>query len=247
KSRPLQKENVMHVALVRHIVAGRPRFEGLRRPQHPASLALGLAALATVAATLVPAAARADAWSPLDRTQTVARGPVAVSVSVSGRTAPLYQRADRGDRWYIEAREGANYTVTVRNLTGERVGFVISVDGLNAINGLRSHLGSDEPMYVLDPYEQTTVKGWRKSLDNVSKFVFVDEERSYAARTDQANGDLGWIRVVAFSEQRPMVWREGNWGAVKGQYRDGGGPAAPAPMAPPSRALDKGSTNAPEG
>ena len=69
-------------------------------------------------------------------------------------------------------------------------------------------------MYVLDPWQTTTVKGWRKDLGNVSKFVFVDEERSYAARTDQSNGDLGWIRVAAFNEHRPIVWR-GDRGIIR--------------------------------
>ena len=210
----------MHVALVRHIVADRPR------PLRP------LAALLLAAAALLAAAgmARADAWSPVDRTSTVAQGPVAVSVTVNGRGTPLYQRADRSDRWYLEARQGAHYEVSVRNLTGERVAFVLAVDGLNAINGLESHLGSDEPMYVLDPYQQTTVKGWRKSLRDVSQFVFVDEERSYAARTDQANGDLGWIRVVAFNEFHPVAWGGGaRWGKVRDQYRGDNAPAAPLP------------------
>jgi hypothetical protein len=35
--------------------------------------------------------------------------------------------------------------------------------------------------------------------------VFVDEERSYAERTNQANGDLGWIRVLSFRESRPWI------------------------------------------
>src|SRR5205823_11799736 len=46
------------------------------------------------------------------------------------------------------------------------------------------------------------IRGWRTSLDQVRRFVFVDENRSYAERTGQANGDMGWIRVMAFREQR---------------------------------------------
>ena len=57
-------------------------------------------------------------------------------------------------------------------------------------------------MYVLDPWESTVISGWRTSLDDVRRFVFVDEERSYAERTGQANGDMGWIRVLAFREER---------------------------------------------
>src|SRR5258708_22746121 len=186
----------MYVANVRHTVADRPR-----------QLAAAIFLLALAVLTARPAAAQDwgqgnahGRWRTqlsVDRVGSVAQGPVQVSVRVNGRGISLYQNADRQDRWYIEAKEAANYDVTVRNLTGERVGFVIAVDGLNAINGLRSHIGSDEPMYVLDRYGATTVKGWRKNMGNVSKFQFVDERSSYAARTDQANGGLRTIPVVA--------------------------------------------------
>jgi hypothetical protein len=63
-------------------------------------------------------------------------------------------------------------------------------------------------MYVLGPWERAEIRGWRTSLSNVRRFVFVDEERSYAGRTGQANGDMGWIRVLSFREQQPQVWYE---------------------------------------
>src|SRR4029079_10230573 len=128
----------------------------------------------------------AFAWTPVTRAGSVYQRPLEVSVRVGAKSTPLYQSADRQDRWYLQAKKGGNYEIKVRNTTGERIAFVIAVDGLNAISGTRTHLGSEEPMYVLDPWQSTTVKGWRKDLGNVSKFVFVDEERSYAARTDQA-------------------------------------------------------------
>ena len=159
------------------------------------------------AAALLPQAALA--WTPVTRSNSVYQGPLEVGVKVGNKSTTLYQSANRADRWYLEAKKNGNYEVRVRNTTGERIAFVIAVDGINAINGVRSHMGSDEPMYVLDPWQSMTVKGWRKDLGNVSKFVFVDEERSYAARTDQANGDLGWIRVAAFNEVRPIAWGQG--------------------------------------
>jgi len=226
----------MFVANAPRTVAPRPRHAG-----RVLAIAGGLAAL--VALNLSPRDAQAWGRYPsVDREYTAGEGPLAVGVRVTGRSTPLFQASNRPDRWYLEARAGANYQVTVRNTSGERVAFVIAVDGLNAINGTRSHLGADEPMYVLDPYASATIKGWRRDLRNVSKFVFVDEERSYAARTDQANGDLGWIRVVAFHEFRPVVYRN-EWGVLKSQSRDGGGSAQGAPAAPEAR--DEVSKDAP--
>ena len=144
------------------------------------------------------------------------QNPLQVSVKVEKRQAPLYFAQWRPDRWYVEAREGAHYEVKVRNTTGERIAFVIAVDGLNAINGDRSRLSSSEPMYVLDPYQSMTVKGWRRSMNKVAQFVFVDEQQSYAERTDQANGDMGWIRVAAFRERQDQGWQD------EGQMRSDG-------------------------
>ena len=184
--------------------------------------AAGLAALgaaAALAAALLSSEAHAAHAPRVEREWTADRGPIAVEVLVAGRTTPLFMAANRRDRWYLEAKQGRKYELRVRNTSGERIGFVLAVDGLNAIDGTLSRNASTEPMYVLEPYADATIKGWRKNLDQVSRFVFVDERRSYAERTGQGNGDLGWIRVTAFHE----VWHE-RWGRGDlRMYRDGGG------------------------
>jgi len=139
-----------------------------------------------------------------------------VQVRVEGRTAPLYFRPGTWDRNYFEAFKGRNYSLVLRNQTGRRVGVLVSVDGLNVVNGEKSSLDRNEPMYVLDPYEQATIQGWRTSLDEVRRFVFVNEERSYAERTGQANGDMGWIRVLSFREIEPVGW----WDRISPRYKD---------------------------
>src|SRR5262249_51944671 len=134
---------------------------------------------------------------------------VDVMMRVDGRDAPLYFRPGAWDRHYFQAFRGRNYSLVVRNNTGRRVGVLIAVDGLNVVNGEQSSLDHSEPLYVLDPYEQATIRGWRTSLDQVRKFVFVNEDRSYAERTGQANGDMGWVRVLSFRENEPWGWNRG--------------------------------------
>jgi hypothetical protein len=216
----------MRVATIRQSVA--PRSRRGRWLSGAGGVGLLLAVLAGTA----PAATRVS--RQVDRESSVRQGPVQVSVTVAGRQAPLYHASNRPDRWYLEAREGARYEVRVRNTTGQRVGFVLCVDGLNAIDGRRSELSRDEPMYVLGPYESATIKGWRRSLASVNRFVFVDEERSYAERTDQGNGDLGWIRVLAFYERQPEIRFRGE--EPSRSRPDGATP--PAPEAAPPRAGD---------
>ena len=169
--------------------------------------------------------ASAESWH---RTSTsiddaLSGGLVEVRVKVEGQSAPLYFRPGDWDKRYVQAFRGRHYTLALRNLTGERIGVAIAVDGLNVVSGERTALASNEAMYVLDPWQRTEIRGWRTSLQSVRQFVFVDEERSYASRTDQENGDMGWIRVNAFREWRPMVWGP----PIKRLYGDNGVPVPP--------------------
>jgi len=134
-------------------------------------------------------------------------GLVSVSLEVDGRTAPLYPAPDGSGRYYLEAWRGSRYAVRLANRTGERLGVLLIVDGLNAISGERSPAGSRSPgrMYVLYPWDDTVVQGWRTSLEDVRQFTFVDEERSYATRSGKGGGRLGWIEVEIYRERRPVA------------------------------------------
>jgi hypothetical protein len=206
-----------------------------------------LLVLATAAGlSLATTSAMAQPWQinrnqfRFSNTHSVVDGNIVdVQVRVSGGEAPLFFKPGTSDRHYFQAFQGRNYSLVIRNTTGRRVGVLIAVDGLNVVNGQRSALDRHEPMYVLGPWETAEIQGWRSSMSNVRKFVFVDEERSYAERTGQANGDMGWIRVLAYREvQRQPLW--GNWSRPReirgdersqldqnGEESDGG--AAPIP------------------
>jgi hypothetical protein len=151
---------------------------------------------------------------------------VDVQIRVDGDAAPLFYAPGRFDRHYVQAFAGRNYSVVLKNNTGRRVAVLLAVDGLNVVNGEMSNLRSTEPMYVLGPWEQSTIRGWRSSLDEIRKFVFVDERRSYAQRTGQANSDMGWIRVLAFREQQTW-WetRERDGRRFKQGFRDDDSPS----------------------
>jgi hypothetical protein len=221
-----------------------PTAVALRRPDpRPlAVLAAGLAAtlaLSFLAAT--PARGdderfRSRHLPPSQRFDTWADGRlVDVQILVDGQAVPLYFAPGRFDRHYLQAFAGRNYSIVLRNNTGERVAVLLAVDGLNAVSGDLTKRRSHEPMYVLGPWEQATIRGWRTSLDEIRRFVFVDEKRSYAERTGQGNSDMGWIRVLAFREQRPVAWKQNlDWGRARSDYRGGGSPLQEpaAPEAP---------------
>jgi len=202
------------------------RFATATRSAAPLRSIVGVAALTLLAA--LPAVARAGGWN-----RTAEGNLVNVSVLVQGNPTPLFPRWDQGQKFYFQAFKGRRYALQIHNTTGERVGVLIAVDGLNVVNGERSNLRSGETMYVLGPWETATIRGWRTSLDDVREFVFVDEQRSYAERTGQANGDMGWIRVLSFREQRPISYND-SWR----YHRLGGGVPAPTVQDEGDRRLD---------
>jgi len=103
-------------------------------------------------------------------------------------------------RDYIEGRPGHRFSVSLHNVTGQRVLAVLSVDGVNAISGETA--GSSQAGYVLEPYQQVEIRGWRKSYSDVAEFYFTDLPDSYAARTGRPQ-NVGVIGVAAFREKRP--------------------------------------------
>jgi hypothetical protein len=130
---------------------------------------------------------------------------VAVTIEVDGTATPLYAAPDGSRRFYLEAKPHRAYAVRLANRTGERVGVVLTIDGLNAISGERDTAGLGR-MYVLDPWGSAYVQGWRTSLREVRRFTFVDEKASYSARAGKANEKMGWIEVAVHREiGRPRV------------------------------------------
>jgi len=195
---------------------------------------------AALAALICLGATGAHAYTRSSGSHAEAGGSIVdVSVLVDGQTAPLFFRPGNWSRHYFQAFEGRNYSIQVRNTTNRRVGVLIAVDGLNVVTGDRSNLSRRESMYVLDPWGQATISGWRTSLEEVRRFVFVDEQRSYAERTGQANGDLGWIRVHAFREVEPLAYEENRISPREDGKREGAKQQAPqsAPRTEASRDL----------
>jgi hypothetical protein len=123
-------------------------------------------------------------------------------------------------RQWIAGEPAHEYDLRIRNCADVRVLAVISVDGVNVITGQSA--APSQSGYVLEPGENLTVEGWRKSMERTAAFVFTDPADSYAARTGRPN-DLGVIGVALFRERRPKV---------VAQERE----RADAPSAPSSRA-----------
>ncbi len=125
-------------------------------------------------------------------------GSFSLEVLVGG--SPLDVLFGRGRR-YVEAREGAEYDLLVRNPLPVRVAVALSVDGLNTIDARRTSAW-EASKWVIEPYGSIRVSGWQMSSSRARRFYFTTERDSYAARLGRAS-DLGLITAVFFRESAP--------------------------------------------
>ena len=124
-----------------------------------------------------------------------------VDVSVldrsSGQELEVYRH--RG-RLYVAGKPGNRYAVVLRNKGSDRVLTVLSVDGVNALNGQTA--ATSQSGYVLSAGQSAEIAGWRKSMDDVAAFYFTSLDDSYAGRTDRPQ-NVGVIGVAVYREVAP--------------------------------------------
>jgi hypothetical protein len=95
---------------------------------------------------------------------------------------------------------GERYLLRFRNGTGRRVEVVASVDGRDVVDGRPASF--DKRGYVVAPYGELTIDGYRLSEAAVAAFRFSTVPRSYAARRGDAR-DVGAVGVAVFPERWP--------------------------------------------
>jgi hypothetical protein len=123
-----------------------------------------------------------------------------LDVLVNGH--PVAEYYARG-RTYIEAIQGAEYELQVRNPSADRVAVALSVDGLNTIDA-RHTSAWNASKWVIEPYQTITISGWQMSSERARRFYFTNERDSYGAKLGQT-ANLGVISAVFFRERRREV------------------------------------------
>jgi hypothetical protein len=124
------------------------------------------------------------------------RAPYDVTVlSESGEALETY--AMRG-RYYVLGDAGGRYIIRVTNPTPNRVEAVVTVDGLDVIDGENGDL--KKRGYVVPAYGELRVEGFRTSTSDVATFRFSSVDGSYAGRKGKAR-NVGVIAVALFEEQ----------------------------------------------
>jgi hypothetical protein len=133
-------------------------------------------------------------------------------------------------RTYVLGTVGTRYAIVVANPTSRRVEAVVSVDGLDAMDGHPANF-VEKRGYILPAYGDTTIDGFRTSLDDVATFRFSSVADSYAGRLGQAR-DVGVIGVAFFPEQAPVPVSPPPPPVYAPRYRSSeAAPASPSPYA----------------
>jgi hypothetical protein len=174
--------------------------------------------------------------------------PYGMQMEILDEDGEQLPTADRAGRRYVLGEHGDRYVIRITNPSARRVEVVVSVDGLDVIDGKPASFAKRG--YVINPYGEVRIEGWRTSVHGVAAFRFGRVADSYAARTVGAR-NVGVIGVALFTERElppppppPVLpYPSRSRGDVDGQ-REGGGAARPA--APPAKSAPRAGA-APQG
>ena len=134
----------------------------------------------------------------------MANGLVSVGLKGGdGRWLPSTVSDGRIGRFSVGGEPGERYEIVVRNLTRERIEVVVSVDGLDVLDGRSA--GYSKRGHIIESRGTLTIPGWRTSTSSVAAFRFAAVEDSYAAKKHGDTRNVGVVGVAVFKEKHwPM-------------------------------------------
>jgi hypothetical protein len=161
----------------------------------------------------------------------------------NGETLPTYQLRDR---FYVQGSVSERYVIRVVNPTPRRIEAVVTVDGLDVIDGENGDLGKRG--YVVPAWGETRIEGFRTSEADVATFRFSPVGASYAGQKGKAR-NVGVIAVALFEERRHEPAQQIILGEAPPPppyryrpYRNEGRGAADAAGAPEASSADRPAT-----
>jgi hypothetical protein len=129
-----------------------------------------------------------------------------ISVGLRDQSGNFLPGLSIGDRWFVVGEEGRRYSIVVRNLSDLRLEIVLSVDGLDVIDGRPSSFRKRG--YIIDPHRQLTVEGFRQSTEAVAAFRFGPVRESYAQQKYGDTRNVGVIGAAVFNERGTNPWTD---------------------------------------
>jgi hypothetical protein len=142
--------------------------------------------------------ALANLHAARDARREVAAGSGAVTITIKDAGGNPLEALRVSDRTLVVGQAGQRYSIVLTNHTGHRFESVVTVDGLDVVNGKPGSL--DNRGYVLSPFATVEIEGFRQSSNAVAAFRFASVGESYAAQMGQPR-NVGVIGVALFSER----------------------------------------------
>ncbi|MBA3831398.1 MAG: hypothetical protein H0X34_05830 [Chthoniobacterales bacterium] len=148
------------------------------------------------------------AASQLRRTWPVISGPASslVSVGLKDQSGRFLPGLSVGDRWFVVGEEGRRYSIWARNRSDLRLEIVLSVDGLDVLDGRPASIRKRG--YVIDPHRTLIVEGFRQSTEAVAAFRFSPVRESYAQEKYRNTRNVGVIGIALFHERGTYPWSD---------------------------------------
>jgi hypothetical protein len=146
--------------------------------------------------------AMANLHEQRDTRRDVAAGGGAVTIAIKDANGSPLEALHVGDRTMVVGQAGQRYSIVLTNHTSHRFESVVTVDGLDVINGKAGT--AENRGYVLLPFATLEIEGFRTSTAAVAAFRFAAVGESYAAQMGAAR-NVGVIGVAFFSERGDRI------------------------------------------
>jgi hypothetical protein len=107
-------------------------------------------------------------------------------------------------RRFVVGKHGSSYSILLKNRCKSRLEVVLSVDGLDVLDGKTASF--PKRGYVIAPDETFEIKGWRTSPEAVARFQFSTVAGSYANLAHGDHRNVGVIGMAVFTEKDVDPW-----------------------------------------
>ena len=105
---------------------------------------------------------------------------------------------------FVVGRNGSKYSLSVKNNARSRLEVVLSVDGLDVVDGKQASI--KKRGYIVWPGQTIEIKGWRSSESDVASFVFSPVSSSYAVLKHDNPRNVGVVGMAVFTEKGVDPW-----------------------------------------
>lgn len=123
--------------------------------------------------------------------------PYGVAVLVDGKPLAFHRK---GHDLFVPATPGKTYVIRLANRSDRTVAVALLVDGLSTV-GQERVLPADARKWVVEPGKRVDIRGWQKTSQAASEFVFTPASESLAARRNFLD-DVGLITAVFYAARK---------------------------------------------